>query len=98
MPATHQDWIDTLNGMSKSTDGLRVGQIWRDGKSTVDYLVESGGSHLFASERAAGAQPDVCYAVSEKQAIEIREGVRPLKEAKLGRALIRRKGLSRKPR
>jgi hypothetical protein len=74
MPATHQDWIDTLNGMSEPKAGLRVGQIWRDGKSTVDYLVESGGSHLFASERLAGAKPQVCYTVSENEAIKIRDG------------------------
>lgn len=75
MPATHQDWIDTLNGMSQPKDGLRVGQIWRDGKSTVDYLVESGGSHLFASERSAGAKPEVCYAVSGEKAIKIRDSI-----------------------
>ena len=75
MPATHQDWIDTLNGMSEAKDGLRVGQIWRDGKSTVNYLVESGGSHLFASERSAGAKPEVCYAVSGDEATKIRESI-----------------------
>lgn len=82
LPATHSDWLWTLNGATDHPDGVKIAQIWRNRKITDDWLVEAGSSRPSIPERLVGVKPMIQHVVSAGEAIKIRESLRAKPEQK----------------